>query len=148
MIARAAKRREIMNTIPIYCSLDSVTDISPTLEGVRMGRLEACDMIQAQTRNSIYEIFLLDPKSGHAIVRGGEHFAEPLEAIVSGSTFGGSMLKMGWLGVGFQMEILANGQRTVTSPIRSLRVERIDFDAVQLDSTLSEPLEMGNTHNL
>ena len=96
--------------------------------------LEACDMIHARTRNSVYEIFLLEPKSGRALVRGGKYFAELVEATVNGSTFGGCMLKMGWLGVGLRMEIYANGQRTVTSPIQSLRVDHVDFGVDQLDS--------------
>ena len=122
-----------MYAIPRYCDLDGVAEISPLLEGVTLMALEACDMIHARTRNSDYEIFMLDPKSGRALVRGGEYFAEPMEATVSGSTFGGCMLKAGWLCVGLRMEIYANGQRTVTSPVQSLRVERADFGAGQCD---------------
>jgi hypothetical protein len=50
------------------------------------------------------------------------------------------MLKAGWLGVGLQMEIYANGQRTVTSPVRSLRVDRVDFGADRHDSAEIEGL--------
>src|SRR5262244_807931 len=126
-----------MYTIPRHCDLDGVAEISPSLEGVTLMALEACDIIHVRTRNSDYEIFLLDPKSGRALVRGGEYFAEPVEATVSGSTFGGCMLKAGWLGVGLRMEIYANGQRTVTSPVESLRVDRVDFGADQFDSVES-----------
>ena len=77
-----------MYPIPRYCDLDGVTEISPLLEGVTLTALEACDTIHVRTRNSDYEIFLLDPNSGRALVRGGEYFAEPVEATVSGSTFG------------------------------------------------------------
>jgi len=118
-----------MYTVPRYCDLDGVSEISPLLEGVTLTALEACDTIHVRTRNSDYEIFLLDPKSGRALVRGGEYFAEPVEATVSGSTFGGCMLKAGWLGVGLRMEIYVNGQRTVTSPVQSLRVEFVEFGA-------------------
>src|SRR5262245_66663354 len=107
-----------MYAIPRYCDLDRVIELSPLLEGVALMTLEACDTIHVRTRNSDYEIFLLDPKSGRAIVRGGEYFAEPVEATVSGSTFGCCMLKVGWLGVGLRMEIYVNGQRTVTSPVQ------------------------------
>jgi len=132
-----------MYTIPRYCALDGGAEISPTLDGVMLMTLEACDMIQARTRNSVYEIFLLEPKSGRALVRGGKRFAEPVEATVSGSTFGGCMLKIGWLGVGLRMEIYENGHRTVTTPIQSLRVERIDFGDDQSDSTGSAFVENG-----
>jgi hypothetical protein len=130
-----------MYTIPRYCALDGVGEIGPALEGITLMTLEPCDMIQARTRNSEYEIFLLDPKSGRALVRGGECFAEPVEAIVCGSTFGGCMLKMGWLGVGLRMEFYANGQRTVTSPVQSLRVEHVDFSPDEFDSVESELVE-------
>ena len=126
-----------MYTVPRYCDLDGVIEISPLLDGVTLTALGACDTIHVRTRNSDYEIFLLDPKSGRALVRGGECFSEPMEVTVSGSTFGGCMLKAGWLGVGLRMEIFANGQRTVTSPVQSLSVEHVDFDAVQFDSAES-----------
>jgi len=130
-----------MYTIPRYCDLDGVSEISPLLEGVTLMTLKACDTIHVRTRNSDYEIFMLDPKSGRALVRGGEYFAEPVEATMSGSTFGGCMLKVGWLGVGLRMEIYVNGQRTVTSPVILLRVERDDFGADQFDSVDSELVE-------
>jgi hypothetical protein len=130
-----------MYTVPRYGDLDGVIEISPLLEGVTLTKLEVCDTIHVRTRNSDYEIFMLDPKSGRSLVRGGEYFAEPVEATVSGSTFGGCMLKAGWLGVGLRMEIYVNGQRTVTSPVQSLSVERVDFDAVQFDSVGSELAE-------
>jgi hypothetical protein len=134
-----------MYTIPRYCDLDGVAGISPLLDGVTLATLEACDTIHVRTRNSDCEIFLLDPKSGLAIVRGREYFAEPVEANVSGSTFGGSMLKAGWLGVGLRIEIYVNGQRTVTSPVQSLRVECVDFGADQFDLVESELVEKSAT---
>jgi hypothetical protein len=130
-----------MCAIPRYCDLDVVVEISPQLEGVTLTALETCDTIRARTRNSDYEIFLLDPKSGRALVRGGEYFAEPVEATVSGSSFGGCMLKSGWLGVGLRMEIYVNGQRTVTSPVQSLRVEHVDLGAGRYESVESELVE-------
>jgi hypothetical protein len=131
-----------MYTIPRYCDLDGCAEISSLLEGVTLMTLKPCDTIHVRTRNSDYEIFLLDPKSGRALVRGGEYFAEPVEGAVCGSTFGGCMLKMGWLGVGLRMEIYVNGQLTVTSPVQSLRVEHVDFGADQFESAESELAEM------
>ena len=127
-----------MYTVPRYCTLDGVTEISPSLEGVTLMELKPCDTIHARTRNSDYEIFLLDPNSGRALVQGGEYFAEPVEATVSGSSFGGCMLKLGWIGVGLRIEFYVNGKRTVTSPVQSLRVEHVEFGADQ-----SDPVESG-----
>jgi len=47
------------------------------------------------------------------------------------------MLKSGWLGVGLQMEINANGYSHVTSPVQSLRVEHVDLGAGWYDSAES-----------
>ncbi len=130
-----------MYVIPRYCDLDEVAEISPSLEGVTLTELEACDTIHVRTRNSDYEIFMLDPKSGRALAQGGEYFAEPTEVTVSGSTFGGCMLKLGWIGVGLRMEIYVNGKRAVTSPVQSLRVEHVDVGVNQFDSAEGELAE-------
>jgi hypothetical protein len=114
-----------MFTIPRFRTIDGATSISPKLEGVTLLRLEACDTIFARTNNHDYEIFLLDPDSGRALVKGGKYLVEPTEATVVGSTFGGCMLKVGWLVVGMRMEIHAEGQYLTTSPLESLRVLRV-----------------------
>ena len=132
-----------MYVMPRYCALDGIAEMSLSLEGVSLTALKACDAIRVRTRNSDYEILLLDPISGRALVRGGECFAEPVEAIVSGSSFGGCMLKMGWLGVGLRMEFYANGQRTVTSPVQSLYVAPFDFGVDRYDSAEIEFAEKG-----
>jgi hypothetical protein len=63
------------------------------------------------------------------LVRGGKYFAAPTEVTVSGSTFGGCMLKTGWLGVGLRMEIHADGLFLVTTPVQELRVERMSSES-------------------
>jgi hypothetical protein len=114
-----------MNTIPQFCTLDGAAAISLRLESVTLRTLGACDTIHARTHNHDYEIFLLDPESGRSLVRGGKYFAEPTEATVNGSIFGGGMLMMGWLGVGLRMEIHTGELCLVTSPVESLRVAQM-----------------------
>jgi len=113
-----------MNAVPRRCELDGFIDIDQALKGVALPALAPCDTVKVRTHNSDYEIFLLDPESGRAVVQGGHYFPQPMEAIVNGSTFGGCMLKLGWLGVGLRMEISAYGQSVITSPVRALTVER------------------------
>ncbi len=112
-----------LQNIPRYCSLDGFTELSSSLDGVALRTLDPFDTVCARTLNNDYYIFILEPESGKALVQGGRYFSEPIEATVSGSTFGGCMLKIGWLGVGLRIEICAGGQRIVTSPVRSLYVE-------------------------
>lgn len=115
-----------MQNIPRYCSLDGFTELSSTLDGVALRTLTAFDTVCARTLNNDYYIFLLEPETGKALIQGGRYFSEPIEVTVSGSTFGGCMLKMGWLGVGLRIEICTGGQRIVTSPVRSLHIEHGD----------------------
>jgi hypothetical protein len=114
-----------LHSIPRYCSLDGFAELS-SAEGVALRMLSPFDTIRLQTLNSEYYLFLLDPETGKALVQGGRFFAEPIEAVVSGSTFGGCMLKMGWLGVGLRVEICYNGQRIVTSPVQTLHLEHAE----------------------
>lgn len=114
-----------LHTIPRYCSLDGFAELS-SAEGIALRLLSPFDTIRLKTLNSEYYIFLLDPETGKALVQGGRFFAEPIEATVSGSTFGGCMLKMGWLGVGLRVEICYNGQRIVTSPVQTMHLEQAD----------------------
>jgi hypothetical protein len=131
---------KLMCTIPQHRTLDGFVETTDKLEGVTLKTLKPCDMIHTRTLNSDYEIFLLDPESGLALVRGGKYFAEPREAIVSGSNFGGSMLKLGWLGRGLSMELSVNGDRIATSPIIELRVEpeSIGSDQSVIDLAVSQ----------
>jgi hypothetical protein len=109
-----------MSTFPQYSILDEISD---EFEGMALQNLKPCDTIHMRTCNSDYDIFLLEPESGRVLVKGGECFAQAMEATVSGSTIGGSMLMLGWLGVGLRVEFNANGRHIVTSPVQELRVE-------------------------
>jgi hypothetical protein len=112
-----------MSTFPQYRALDETIEISDEFEGMALQTLKPCDTIHIRTCNSDYDIFLLEPESGRVLVKGGEYFAQSMEATVSGSTFGGCMLMVGWLGIGFRIEFHANGRHIVTSPVQELRIE-------------------------
>jgi RNA polymerase-binding transcription factor DksA len=99
-------------------------DERTSLTGVALETLAPFDTICLRTVNSDYRIFVLDPKSGRALVEGGRHFAEPVEAMVNGSTFDGFTLKSGWIGVGLRMGMWVNDRIVSTSPVQSFRVER------------------------
>ena len=108
--------------------LDNLMKISPLLPGVELSALEPFDTIWVHTLNSDYRFFLLDPKTGRALIEGGRHFVEPVEAVVNGSTFGGSTLKCGWIGVGMRIELWVRDNLVSTSPVKSIRVEPVASD--------------------
>jgi len=129
-----------MHTIPQCCSLDGLVEIYQSLEGVTLQTLAPGSTIYARTRHNDYRILLLNPESGRALVEGGRFFVEPTEATVVGSTFGGCMLKMGWIGVGLRLEILLDGKSIITSPVQVLRVEG-ETGAPLADSLAAEKVE-------
>ena len=98
------------------CQLDAA-------EGISLGTLAPLDTVCVQTRNSSYRIFFLDPATGRALIEGGRHFVEPVEALVIGSIGTGSRFKPGWIGIGMRIEFWTEGRLTSTSPVQSFRVE-------------------------
>lgn len=103
--------------------LEQRRDTRTALPGLALDTLAPFDTIWAGTLNSDYRIFLLDPKTGRALVEGGHQFVEPVEAVVNGSTFGSATFKVGWIGIGLRIEFWANGMIVSTSPVQSVRVE-------------------------
>ena len=112
-----------LESVPTCDLLDNLTKISPLVAGVALDALAPFDTIWIRTLNTDYRLLLLDPKSGRALVEGGHYFVEPMEALVNGSTFGGSTLKSGWIGVGMRIEMWVNDKLVSTSPVWSVRVE-------------------------
>jgi hypothetical protein len=112
-----------MHAIPRCCSLEGLTEINHTLQGVEVATLGRLDTILIRTVNSDYRILLLDPETGHAILEGGGQIPEPVEAKIIGSSFGGSIIRTGWIGVGLRMEAWTNDKYLRTSPVKSFGVE-------------------------
>ena len=84
--------------------------------------MDDMDTLIVRTRNSLYEIIVIDGASGQILVRGGEFFPELTPARLAGATLGGCFCKMRGIYAGFRMEITANKQRTVTTPVESIGI--------------------------
>jgi RNA polymerase-binding transcription factor DksA len=108
---------------PTFDSSTNPIERNPSPEGLALDTLSPFDTIRVRTRNSDYRIFLLDPKTGRALVDGGDFFVEPVEALVNGSKLGGFTFRVGWIGIGLRIEFWVNGQVTSTSPVQSFKVE-------------------------
>lgn len=121
-LATPDDRGREMHAIPKCCSLEGLTELSPSLQGIELTTLGTFDTVVVRTVNSDYRIFILDPETGRALLEGGK-ITEPVEARVLGSSFGDSVLRTGWIGVGLRIEVLANENYIRTSPVQSLCVE-------------------------
>lgn len=91
------------------------------LGGIIPEKLPIGSKILVETKNSVYEIEILEDKK--IKISGGTHLMEPTEGYLTGSTWGGSMLKMGWIGYDMFMEFsFENRKPLVTSRVRSAKV--------------------------
>jgi len=99
--------------------------VSSTLKSsdVMLETLNRFDTILLQTHNSEYRILLLDPKTGRALVEGGDYLVEPSEALVRGSAVPGYAFKAGVISVGNRLEMWVDEKVLLTSPIESVQVK-------------------------
>lgn len=79
-------------------------------------------VIEANTRNSKYLIRIEGPK-GRVSVKGSLRFPDWTRVIFNGSTWGGSMIHVGRIGYGMNMEIIRPGVGPITTtPVESFRI--------------------------
>jgi hypothetical protein len=93
--------------------------------GVQLETLGDLTEIRVQTRNSVYEITVIDGASREILVRGGQFFPERTPARLAGSSMGGSFLKIGGIYVGFHMEIVDDSRTIITSSVQSVAVHSV-----------------------
>jgi hypothetical protein len=103
-------------------TLDRFAHLPGCSDGLAIESLDAGTVIEVRTRYSCYRVVLLDPRSGRAVVSGGAAFSEPCEVRIEGATAGGSVLKMGWIGVGLRLELSIGRRRISTSRVRSVTI--------------------------
>jgi len=109
------------NSIPAGANLDTWSN-DPWTNGVQIDRREDMEKLAIRTWNSVYEITIIEGRSGEILLRGGQFFPELTPARLTGATLGGSFCKMRGIYVGFRMELSVNGQRIITTPVESIGV--------------------------
>lgn len=90
--------------VPRTALLDAWSDY-PWTNGIQIETIQELETLAVRTKNSVYEITILCGRTGEVLVRGGNFFPEWTPAQLAGSTFGGSILRMGGIYVGMKMEI-------------------------------------------
>jgi hypothetical protein len=90
-------------------------------EGVQLACRPDLSELIVETRNSVYEITVIDGGVGEILIRGGKFFPQRTAARLSGSSLRGNFLKLGGIYAGFSVEVVFDGQTIVTSPVRSIR---------------------------
>jgi hypothetical protein len=91
-------------------------------DGLQIASLNTLDVLHIRTRNTLYEITILDAASAEVLVRGGRFFPEHRRVVLSGSSLGGAFLKLHGVYVNFCMELNTGIVRIVTTAVESIRV--------------------------
>jgi len=91
-------------------------------DGLQIDRLAPFETIEARTRNSTYELVVIDGRNGEVLVTGGQYFPTATRVRLNGCTAGGSCLK--WRGVycGFRLEFQVGAEVVVTTRVQSISV--------------------------
>ena len=90
--------------------------------------LKSCselEWIAVRTRSSVYDIIVLSAEVGEVMIRGGRFFPEYRRAIMAGSIFGRSGVKLRSICVGLHMEFHFEGKSFVTSRIHAVSRHRL-----------------------
>ncbi len=109
--------------VPRLCTLEGFGEDIHDRSGVDVRGLEPLTRLRVRTHNSLYQLTVLSPGESTVLIQGGRFFAEPVEASLGGSSYGGCMLKTRWIGLGMRMEIHGQDSHIVTSPVRSVQAE-------------------------
>ena len=113
-------------------ALDRLMSGSTDSDDVELENLNPFHTIILHTHNSDYRILLLDPKTGRALIEGGEYLKEPKEALLKGSSVPGFPFKAGVLSVGSHLEMWVDERVLLTSEIESVHVKHSAQEAAQL----------------
>ena len=91
--------------------------------GIDLKLLNKGTKIEAQTKNTLYSIEVLE--NGKYLVQGGRHYPDAMPIRINGSAWGGSIIKVNWLGIEMHIEMQhpdpEKGMIT-TSAVRSLKI--------------------------
>lgn len=92
------------------------------MHGVDVHKLPFGTTLLVVTQNNLYKI--TKKHGSEVIVQGGKYMIEPSEAVFAGSSFGGSMLKIGWIDYGLLMEFYVKKikKNIKTSPVKAVRI--------------------------
>ena len=93
-------------------------------DGLQIDELHDTETLVVETRNTTYEIVVMDGRRAEILVRGGRFFPVYTRAHLAGASMGGSFLKLHGIYVGFSMELYGDREPIITSAVRSISLVR------------------------
>ncbi len=120
-----AGNRQLGDVVSSRHTLDGFAFEPGCVEGVQLRSLEAGTAVNVITRHSHYRLVVIDPARQSAIVTGGRLFPESTEVRCEGATAGGSVVKVGWIGIGLRLEMSIGRLRIRTSRVQAVTIENV-----------------------
>lgn len=101
----------------------TANNASPSGEaGLDVTSLSEGSVVTVSTRNSTYRLTIQDSQHRLASIEGGLFSSTPVVGRIEGTPFEDGPIQVGVIKPGMRLEILAENQRIVTSPVRALNV--------------------------
>lgn len=105
--------------------IDRFVDEADDADGVDVRALRSGDTVEVCTCHSRYRLSLRDPQRGDVVARGdGAYLSEESSARVVGSSLSGrgTLVKSGWILVGFKLLLAIDGGELLTSRVRRVLI--------------------------
>ena len=106
---------------PAVATLDAWSNLDWE-DGLQVDDLDDLQTLVVETRNSRYEIVVMDARKAEVLVRGGRFFPIYTPVVLSGASLGGSFLKLRGIYAGFSMELHTGGEMIITSSVKRVSV--------------------------
>lgn len=112
---------------PVYrhVGIQQLMDCGNAAAGIDTRQLEPGDTVVMRTRNTSYTLRLVNPgRSAGTGTSDGKHITSESDVHLLGATLSGrgTMVKLGWILLGFRMVLLVPGRELVTTPVQFLTV--------------------------
>ena len=95
--------------------------------GIDVHKLKPGTKIKVKTAYTLYEFEVTDTP-GRLLAQGGKYISGREEIILNGSTYGGSMLRIGWIGQDMLMEYVLPTKRITSSRVVEATVVGPDWE--------------------
>ena len=92
--------------------------------GLQIDELNDMETLRVETRNTTYEIVVMDARRAEVLVRGGRFFPVYARVQLAGASLGGSFLKLHGIYVGFSMELYGEKEPIITSAVQRISLLR------------------------
>ena len=116
---------ETQSTISLPAPGGEDFDLLPIADGVDTRCLRPGDLLSIRTLNSVYTLRFDEPARGRVMASGdGEFINEAAPAALIGSTLSGrgSMVKIGWVLLGFKIVLAIPEGELMTSRVRGIAI--------------------------